>query len=222
MARSPGPGATLFSPARPSPSPRATLLPRLGEARVTPQPARWLRPHPGARPPLSPPCADQPWRPRGARGTTPTRSPRHGLGPGPCPVRCARGHAAHAPGSAGARPLPQHARSRPWHPVWRVRCPGVALPARGAPGAARRARAARPWHLARCARFRPDVAPLPARGAQRGVRAAQPRCGSFTARQCGLARASAHVVRTASWRGSPCSRRDASLPATLVAYPSTP
>eukprot|EP00267_Zea_mays_P031629 XP_008664112.1 serine/arginine repetitive matrix protein 1-like [Zea mays] len=50
----------------------------------------------------------------------------------------------------------------------------------------------------------PGVAPLPC--SRRTARRAR---GSFAARQRGLARARSHVVRSVSWRGSPCSRRDA-------------
>jgi hypothetical protein len=68
--------------------------------------------------------------------------------------------------------------------------------------------------------FGPGVAPLPARGAQRGACAARPRRarGLFAARQRGLARARARVVRAVLWHGSPCPRR-ARLPLDVPVYP---
>jgi hypothetical protein len=192
--------------ATPQPTPVASP-----PSRRAPAPASSLYSPTLAAPARSPGLAVAPWR-----------------GPGPCPAWCACGHGARPPArapaslgaarsSAGVRPLPRHARSRPWHPAWHMRCPSAARPACGAPGVARRAHVAWPWHPARCARSRPSMVvapslgatPLPARGAQRGVRAAWPWRGSFAARQCGLARASARVVRMASWCGSSCSRRDA-------------
>jgi hypothetical protein len=150
----PLPGAVRATPAPawPSPSPHVALLPRLGEARATPQPAPVASPPSQCAPALAPSL-------RIPALATPARSAR----PWPLPMPgavCLRPWRA-ARGSAGARPLPRRARSRPWRPAWRVRCPGAALPTRGAPGAARRARTARPWHPARCTRSWPSVVVAP-------------------------------------------------------------
>jgi hypothetical protein len=78
------------------------------------------------------------------------------------------------PRSAGVRPLPRRARSRPWRLMRRVRCPRVARPARGAPGAARRDHTARSWHPARCARSWPGMVVTPSLGV---AAACSPLCG---------------------------------------------
>jgi hypothetical protein len=167
-----------------------------------------------------------PWHARPAR-------PRCGPGvpgaavPGPGPSL--RGHGAPAQrGAVGTSAAPL--------PVQRVRPPAWSHCLRDAPGAARPARGAqRGSSCPRGAAVAPSRPPLPvavrrawrgpamaarprrgtptqrgpAAGSRRVVRGAQPQRGSFAARQCGLARSSARVVRTASWRGSPCSRHDA-------------
>jgi hypothetical protein len=128
------------APAWPSPSPRAA-----GPTPPQPLPTQPCPSNLGvlaARPRRAGPA--WPWRP-GPERPRPAR-PR----PWPWPL-----------------PLPRRARSRPWRPVRRVRCPLVARPARGAPGAARRACAARPWHPAWCARSQPGVVVAPSLGVAR-------------------------------------------------------
>jgi hypothetical protein len=115
-------------------------------------------------------------------------------------------HPARGPGARPRSPRPaRRALPRPPRRAASARDPGpgAALPLspHGAPVPARHGGATPRRALPR---LRPGTAPLPC-----SRRAARPRRGSFATRQCGLARASARVVRAASWRGSPCSLCDA-------------
>jgi hypothetical protein len=171
--------------------------------------------------PLRPPPA-RPLPPRAA-----ARLPGHGARPpalvlarpSPCPVSCPPRPWRACPPRFGcrssARPRPgpgvPPAPARPPRPG--ARQPQLARPARrSGPGCPAHARGAQPG----AAQLALGVALLLARSgsARRGPaassrRAARPRRGLFATHQCGLVRARAHVVRAASWRGSPCYRRDA-------------
>jgi hypothetical protein len=130
---------------------------------------------------------------RGARGPGPGWSWRPGLArprlarprplPGAVHLRpwCVAPECALPPRLTIVRPVPRRLRSRPWRPARRVRCLSAARPSRSAPGAARRARVARPWHPTRCARSRPCVVVASSLGVARS------RCVSAASRALVLA-----------------------------------
>jgi hypothetical protein len=183
--------------------------PRCGSARARPRRgppcAAWRRARTappmaslarrGSPSPAPPPSGSAPPWPTGAR---PWRSrsvplPQHGgpalpaacllrLGPAPCTARPPALPGA-ASGPLARMPSRGQARgSRPGVP------PALVPARRGTP-----------------ARHGPDPARHSARAAAVPLRAR----GSFAARQRGLARVCARVVRVVFWRGSPCLRRDA-------------
>jgi hypothetical protein len=192
-ARPRRPSARRALPVPPSARPRALALTRVRP--IPPSVTTWRAsqaPAP-ARPSLSLPVL---WRARPAWRVAP--SPRRAPLPRP------------------RRPAPSR-RGGPGRPV-------AAFPSSAAPPHARHARpwrrGSRPWCPAR--RGAVQLGQAWPRCLTRGVHAAQPRRGSFTARQHSLARARARVVCPVSWRGSSCSRRDVWCPTMLVTCPSTP